>query len=618
MYTHGPIKTAATLWFVAAMSGGCTLQAAKDDLSSSSIFSGLSSLSWLTTEQTPTTEQNATEATAPAPLAVTPSTSSAAVNVEENLASVKPPAQPMPELSLAQPVGAPVRPRGLQAAVPNLQSGKPVRAGEQALPTHEDVWVRVRSGLRIGGVIREEVVPHLVWLRKNPRYFEKISARATPYLHYIVAQVEQRQMPGEMALVPIVESAFQPFAYSSSGAAGLWQIIPSTGRHLGLKQNWWYDGRRDLVQSTDVALNYLQHLYDQFDDWALAFAAYNCGEGTVSRAQARNRAQGKGTDYWSIRPLLPRETRGYVPRLLAIAAAARNPAQFDVSLPPIANEPYFSIVKLNSQVDLGLAAKIMGVDLKTLQKLNPGFKRWATDPDGPHRLLVPAQLAKRLRTGLGKIPPSQRVTWRDHRIQQGETLGQIARRYGTRVDVLKKVNKFDDSRIRAGRTLVVPVGSRLMESPALAGSPKALPRPAPAAKVAASKPASKARPPAGARWHVVRSGDSLWSIARHYDTHVATIVKANPFDRSVVLRPGQQVLVPVAGSNGGNTVRVNSTVERRVYTVRSGDSLWSIARSAGVRVQQIKSWNALENSPYLQPGQRLYLSAPSLSERRSS
>jgi membrane-bound lytic murein transglycosylase D len=255
-----------------------------------------------------------------------------------------------------------------------------------------DLWARIRDGYAIpdhnNARVKQQFSAYAGRFsayagRKD--YWLRVSERATPYLHLIVEAIDERGLPQELALLPVVESGFQPFAYSHGRAAGIWQFIPATGRHYGLKQNWWYDGRRDVTAATEAALDYLTYLNEMFDgDWLLALAAYNAGEGTVSRAIKRNRQAGRATDYWSLD--LPRETMHYVPRLLAVSEIVAHPERHDIALTPISNEPAVAVVDLEHQVDLALAAELAEIDIETLYALNPGFNRWATAPEGPHRL----------------------------------------------------------------------------------------------------------------------------------------------------------------------------------------------------------------------------------------
>ena len=295
----------------------------------------------------------------------------------------------------------------------------------------------------------------LSWLVDNPEHLTAVSHRALPYYHYILEQVLERNMPAEVALIPFIESGYNPFAVSSARAAGPWQFIPGTARNFGLESNWWYDGRRDIVASTDAALNYLSTLNDMFDgDWLLTFAAYNAGEGNVMRAIKRNNNANQPTDYWSLR--LPGETMRYVPKLLATAKIIRDAESLGVELEAIPAEPYFVEVDTGGQLDLSQAAEMAEIDLDELKRLNPGFNRWATAPEGPHRLLVPIEQADQFQNALVVLPAEQRVNYDHYTISAGDTLGAIARRYGTTVSALQQANKLNTTNIRVGQTLLVP------------------------------------------------------------------------------------------------------------------------------------------------------------------
>ncbi|WP_052063773.1 transglycosylase SLT domain-containing protein [Nitrincola sp. A-D6] len=298
----------------------------------------------------------------------------------------------------------------------------------------------------------------LDWLASNPEHLTAISHRALPYYHYILEQVLDRDMPAEVALIPFIESGYNPFAVSPSRAAGPWQFIPGTARNFGLESNWWYDGRRDIVASTDAALNYLTKLNKMFDgDWLLTFAAYNAGEGNVLRAIKRNSNANQSTDYWSLR--LPGETMRYVPKLLATAKMIRDADSLGVELKAIPAEPYFTEIDTGGQLDLSQAAELAEIDLDELKLLNPGFNRWATAPEGPHRLLVPVEQADQFQSALVVLPSDQRVNYQHYTINSGDTLGAIAHRYGTTVSALQQANKLNNSNIRVGQTLLVPADS---------------------------------------------------------------------------------------------------------------------------------------------------------------
>ncbi|MDA8622371.1 transglycosylase SLT domain-containing protein, partial [Psychrosphaera sp.] len=256
----------------------------------------------------------------------------------------------------------------------------------------DDVWDRISYQLSIEIPQNRQVVTERNWYAKHPSYITRVAKRAEPFLHFIVEEIEKREMPIELALLPIVESAFDPFAYSHGRASGLWQFIPGTGNRFKLKQTWWYDGRRDVAASTRAALDYLSFLHKTLDgDWLNAIAAYNSGEGRVLRAIKRNRKRHLPTDFWSLD--LPRETSAYVPKLLALSDLLKRSDEFKVSWYPIANEPAISVIDAKKQIDIAKAAELAGMELNDLHKMNPGYNQWATDPNGPHKFIVPIEKA---------------------------------------------------------------------------------------------------------------------------------------------------------------------------------------------------------------------------------
>lgn len=464
-----------------------------------------------------------------------------------------------------------------------------------------DLWARIRNGFEFSDHDHPGAVNDLAWFASHQAYLNRTADRARPYLHFIVEEVERRGMPMEIALLPVVESAFQPFAYSHGRAAGIWQFIPSTGRLYGLKQNWWYDGRRDVVASTRAALTYLSTLQRHFDgDWLLALAAYNSGEGTVRRAIAKNRRKGKLTDYWHLD--LPRETRGYVPKLLAIANIVSNPQRHGITLPAIDDEPYFTTVDINSQIDLALAAELAEVTLEDLYTLNPAYNRWATDPNGPHRLLLPVTAAEPFTARLAELPEDKRIHWDRHRIRKGETLLAIADRYGTTVELIKRVNNVKGNNIRAGQDLIIPVATKTLASYSLSADQRL-------------HTAQQSRPSGHQKvLHVVREGESLWQISRKYGVGVRMLAKWNnmaPRDR---IKSGQQLAVWIKGRPSAGTIRTarfsdndaNLTTQKIGYRVKRGDSLARISQKFKVSINDLMKWNRLRHNN-LQPGQRLTL-----------
>ena len=492
-----------------------------------------------------------------------------------------------------------------QAPFPDLQ----VDGSSNLAPfeVEQNIWLRMREGYGMETALESSleqprVQSHLDWHRCRVDFLERVTARSEPYLHLILDEIEQRNLPTELALLPIVESAYIPYAYSHGRAAGLWQFIPATGRRFGLKQNWWYDGRRDVLESTRAALDYLEYLNKRFDgDWLLALAAYNAGEGNVGRAIRRNEARGRPTDFWHLD--LPRETENYVPKLLAVAALVGDPDFYGASLWPIPDEPYLAAVPLPSQIDLAVAAELAEMDVDEIYMLNPGFNRWATDPNGPHSLLLPIERAEVFRARLAEIPPTQLVTWQRHQIRSGETLGHIAERYGTTVSIIKRSNQLRTSRIRAGDYLLVPVAQRPTDDYSLTSEQRR------ASIQNVERDGRRIQ-------YEVQPGDSFWDIARRYNVSVNQLAKWNGMAPRDTLRAGDQLViwVPDSANLQESSLRLpdlerripGDTVRRVSYAVRQGDSLFGIARRFSVDVADIRRWNRIDGS-LLRPGQRLTL-----------
>lgn len=465
----------------------------------------------------------------------------------------------------------------------------------------KNLWQRLRSGFALKGHDHSRIQNNIDWYKRHPSYLDRVAERATPYMHLIVEELEHRNMPLEIALLPVVESAFQPFAYSHGRAAGLWQFIPGTGRRFGLRQTWWYDGRRDVAESTRAALDYLQYLHKHFDgDWLHALAAYNSGEGTVGRAIRRNRRKGKPIDFWSLD--LPRETEGYVPKLLAISTLVDEPKAHGVELQPIPDRPFLTSVDVGSQIDLDLAAELAGLSLEEIYRYNPGFNRWATDPAGPHRLMVPLDNAELFTGNLAEYPKKERISWKRHRIKSGEVLGVLASRYNTTVSLIKTVNGIRGHNIRAGQTLLIPVARKSLERYSLSAGQRLK--------------SQQNRQRSGTKLkYRVRQGDTLWEIARKYAVGVRQLAKWNGMAPRDTLTPGKTLVIwtkdksKVSAFNPAEFVHPfeQNTTRRIGYTVRSGDSLARISQRFRVSINNLKRWNRLEGRKYLQPGQRLTL-----------
>ncbi|MCW9025163.1 MAG: LysM peptidoglycan-binding domain-containing protein [Gammaproteobacteria bacterium] len=465
----------------------------------------------------------------------------------------------------------------------------------------EDLWQRIRNNFVLEHQEHPRIKQQLDWYGRHPAYMQRVAERARPYLHFIVETLEQNNIPAELALLPIVESAFQPFAYSHGRASGIWQFIPGTGRIYGLRQNWWYDGRRDVYASTLAAVKYLNNLQKEFKgDWLLALAAYNSGSGTVQRAIRKNRRKGKATDFFSLK--LPKETRAYVPKLLALKEVIQYPEKYQLDLPLIPNEVYLERVVIESQIDLAKAAELANIKLDELYQLNPGYNRWATDPDGENQLLLPLENAKAFRTALADLPKEDRIHWVRHKIKNGETLSTIADKYHTSIRSIKKVNRIRGTSIRAGKSLTIPVASKSLRKYRLSAGQR--------------KTKTQNIPRKGLKLtHIVQSGDTFWDLSMRHKVSVRQLAKWNGMAPRDPLVPGQKLII---WSRTGKTISHNDpgelfippqrNITKRIgYRVRQGDSLARISQKFRVSINQLRRWNKLPEGQYLQPGQRLTL-----------
>ncbi|PAV26362.1 lytic transglycosylase [Tamilnaduibacter salinus] len=482
-----------------------------------------------------------------------------------------------------------------------LDEPKPAGTREAEKP-RPDLWDRLRSLFALNlDQSNRRIEQQLNWYANHPRYIERVANRAQRYFYHVVNEVEKRGLPGEYALLPVVESAYDPFAYSHGRAAGLWQFIPSTGRAYGLDQSWWHDGRRDVIASTDAALRYLDALSQRFDgNHLLGLASYNSGAGTVLREQRQNRRQGKPTDYWSLQ--LPRETRAYVPKLIAISKLIRDPEKYGIELPPMPDKPYFEVINTGGQMDLARASEMSGVDIEEIYLLNPSYNRWATQPDGPHRLLIPVAEADSFRKALSEMPPSERVSWRHYKVRSGDTLIRIADRYNTTPDVIRRVNEMRSNLIRVGQRLLIPTASKGTDQYAMSASQRL-----------ARQQASTDQREDGTRIeHIVQTGDTFWDIARDNGVSVRELAKWNGMAPGDPLVPGQRLVIwserdssTLVAARQASSDR--DMVRRVGYEVRKGDSLARIASRFNVNVRDIADWNSLDIDRYLQPGQSLVL-----------
>lgn len=429
------------------------------------------------------------------------------------------------------------------------------------------------------------------WYADNPDYMQRVLIRARPWMHLIAGEIERRDLPGELALLPVVESAFDPFAYSHGRAAGPWQFLSGTARDFGITINDWYDGRRDFVAATGAALDYLQYLSDLFDgDWGLALAAYNAGQGRVGRAIRRNAARGLGTE-WHELPL-PRETLGYVPKLKGLGCLFRDPANYAFVRPALPDVPQVATVELDGPVDVVALAMQTGLDLTELVTLNAGLNRHMTPPTGPAYLVVPLAEADRVAAAIQNLPEPPPLQYRQIRIQRGDSLSVLARRHGTTVDALKRTNNLSGHRLIAGQTLELP-GKVVETAPDGDAEYQRVYR-----EMAALQ---QKLLPTDRFIHRVRSGESLWVIARRYGISVGDLQRMNGLGPRTLIRPGQRLVIET-----DRAVRSPAASNQR-YVVRQGDSLWLISRRQRVGLNELMRWNGLDSDSVLRPGQELII-----------
>lgn len=465
-----------------------------------------------------------------------------------------------------------------------------------------DLLDRIRGNFQLDlGLENKRIDKQLAWYTKNPNYLSKIFNRSSKYLHHVVNEVESRDLPMELALLPFVESAYNPFAYSHGRASGLWQFIPGTGKMYGLDQDWWYDGRRDVLASTEAALDYLTYLNELFEgNWLHALAAYNSGEGRVRNAIKRNLTQNKNTDFWSLD--LPKETRAYVPKLIALAQLVQDPEKYNIDFPIISDKPYFEKVDIGAQIDLAQAASLAGIDISEVYQLNPGFNQWASSPLGPHHLLVPTDKADIFRENLIELPPEKRIHWQRYTVKSGDSLIKIAKKFNTTPMLIKDINHLNDNTINVRQKLLIPTASEESSFYDLSYGNRLFKK---QEKIQLKKGTDKLV-------YKVKSGDTIWDLSREHKVGVRELARWNGLAPTDPIKPGQKLVIwskseEVKPSNKAQSsiFKKREVIQKVGYSVRKGDSLARIAEKFNVSVKDLISWNKLDRKKYLKPGQKL-------------
>lgn len=437
-----------------------------------------------------------------------------------------------------------------------------------------------------------------LWLERSGRYDTMMRS-----------MLKEEGLPTDLVYLSMIESGFNPRAYSYAHAVGLWQFIKGTGRLYGLKVDWWIDERRDPVKSTRAAAKYLKDLYNDLGDWKLAIAAYNCGKGRVERA-----IREAGTDdFWKLD--LPRQTENHVPAFLAAAIISKNPGAFGFQ-DIVFQEPYeYEEVTLDHCLDMKLAAECAASTVSELKDLNPELNRWCTPVyKGKYHLKIPRGSKAQFLTEYQKIPDSKKVSWHRHKIRNGETLSHIARRYGISQRAIMDANNIQNRhRIRAGKYLLIPTpyGTTHVASK---GSSQEEDSPR-------TRQAPVASAPKDGREYVVKKGDTLWDIASAYGTSVSKLRQWNGL-RNNTIRPGDKLIVgprkdePLLAKVLLPSVAEASEAggEKVIHTVRKRDTLWDIARQYRISVSQLRQWNNLGRSSVIHPKDRLIVGFKNLSD----
>ncbi len=437
------------------------------------------------------------------------------VHAEENVSLNTPPDNPSEQLktdSVPQPSAASVSPDSTLITETNLPQN--------------DLWQRIRNGYALHKSNSPLVANHEQWYAKRPDYIQRMTERGQRYLHFIVEEVERRGMPSEIALLPMIESAFNPGGYSTSSASGIWQFTPSTGKHFGMRQNWWYDGRRNIISATLGALDYLQKLHGIFGDWELALAAYNWGEGAVQRALAHNRKLGLPENYANLK--MPSETRNYVPKLQAIKNIVSNPSSFGLSLHPVPDQPYFVAVNTPKNIDVELAAGLADITLDEFRALNPAHNRPVILQENSSVLLLPVDKVETFHSNLASnnLPL---VSWQTYKGKKGEPINGLATRFGLSPATFRSINGLSakQHKISTGQMLLVPVNGQNAESDFKVFN--------------TNPPALSGQLSENTIQYTVKKGDTLSAISRLFNVSVDNLQNWN--NNVTILNPGQHILI---------------------------------------------------------------------------
>lgn len=448
------------------------------------------------------------------------------------------------------------------------------------------------------------VQAQIEWFMNNQDFLYRSAMRASPYLYYILQQVRKRHLPAEVALLPVFESSFNPFAYSPAGAAGIWQMMPGTASGYGIKQNWWYDGRRDVLASTNAALNYLAYLGEFFDgNWLYAIAAYNTGEGNVVSAIKRNASIGNSTDFWSLP--VAQETQDYIPKLLALATIVSHPDIYPVQLPYVRNAPYLAQIDIGTQIDLQHAADLAGLSFKDLKHLNPGYNRIATDPIGPSKLVLPIEAVEQFSENLEKFPTYQQTNWAHYKIKSSENLRMVAKKFNTTPAELQKINPelASNHHLKRGTNILIPKSGTSISKTILDSAPiqyVSSDSDSYHLKHKIHQAVSHTHPDQytlqpGDTLYMVRDGDDIEHVAKRFHTSASTLLEANNLGPGTALIPGEQLIIPTHTENDDSKKFLLNPGDT-LYMVRKGDTIEKIAKKYHTTASALRLANLLASN----------------------
>ncbi|MCK5817800.1 MAG: LysM peptidoglycan-binding domain-containing protein [Psychromonas sp.] len=473
----------------------------------------------------------------------------------------------------------------------NNKDGKPI--------SYDSLWKKLADGFTINVPSNSRITKEREKLLKEPKHLQQILKRAEPFLYLIVSKLEKQHLPLEIALLPIVESSFNPHAYSSSGAVGLWQIMPQTSLRFGLQQNRWYDGRKDVYLSTDAALAYLKLTHKYLGkDWLCTFAAYNSGEGRVQRAIQENEKKHQRIDYWSLP--LPEETKEYVPKLLALIDILRHHEKYGFKLPPLKNKQVLTYVKTDTRLALSYAGKLCNLSVAEIQLLNPALNSWATPPNGPYSLLLPTKTASSF---LKQLHKDTQPGFAHYVVRSGDSLSVIAHKNNLTTNALKKENNLKGTILKSGEILKIPRINKARLAFIEAQEQHNV------RHYSKANTSSKSKVRLIKVVYTVAEGDTLWDISRLYNVTVSNITKWNHLSikkplrlgtKLRILQPSKIIFVALGSGN-------NSHFKHRVV---SGDSLWTISQNYQVSTNNLLKWNHLRKNEVLRLGQIILIKGP--------